>query len=84
MNDIDMWRDYNATVVERDMMIARNTGFNFARVFLNFHVWDALQNTFLDRVEHFLQTAHANGIDVMPVVFDLCWFGCRDQVETIF
>lgn len=79
VNDIDMWRDYNRKIVERDMAIAQRTGFNFARVFLNFHVWDAQRQTFLDNVRHFLTTAHAHGIDVMPMPFDLCWFGCRNE-----
>ena len=47
VNDIDMWRDYDASVVERDMAIAATVGFNFARVFLNYVVWDAQREGFL-------------------------------------
>ena len=77
VNDIDMWRDYNAPIVERDMAIAATVGFNFARVFLNYVVWSAQRSTFLKNLNHFVKTAHANGIATMPVALDLCWFGCR-------
>ena len=40
------------------MRIARDTGFNFARVFLNFHVWDAQRDTFLANLRHFVSTAY--------------------------
>jgi hypothetical protein len=79
VNDIDMWRDYDRPMVERDMAIARRTGFNFARVFLNYHVWDAQRGVFLQNLKHFVATAHANGISTMPIPWDLCWFGCRDE-----
>ena len=64
VNDIDMWRDYDAPTVERDLSIAAGLGFNFARVFLNFAVWDAQRDAFLQNVAHFLRTAHAHGISV--------------------
>lgn len=83
VNDIDMWRDYDHSVVERDMAIAQRTGFNFARVFLNFHVWDAERDMFLEKVRHFLASAHSYGIDVMLIPFDLCWFGCRSHVVSV-
>ena len=82
-NDIDMWRDYDAAAVERDMAIAQAAGFDFCRVFLNFYVWDALRGAFLHHLAHFLGAAHARGIDVMPIAFDMCWFGCRDEVVSV-
>lgn len=73
VNDIDMWREYDRSTIERDMAIAQKTGFNFCRVFLNFHVWSATPVEFIGNLQHFVRTAHANGISVMPIPFDLCW-----------
>jgi hypothetical protein len=50
VNDIDMWTGYYRAVTERDMAIAAATGFNFCRIFLNFHVWDAEQERFLSNL----------------------------------
>lgn len=78
-NDIDMWTNYSRAATERDMTIAEKTGFNFCRVFLNFHVWEAEQHRFLENLQHFVATAHAHGVAVMPIPFDLCWFGCQNE-----
>ena len=59
------------SVTERDMSIAEAAGFNFCRVFLNYHVWEAEPELFLDNVLHFVATAHAHGVSVMPIPFDL-------------
>ena len=61
VNDIDMWVKYSHSVTERDMGIAEATGFNFCRVFLNYHVWEADPEHFLKNVQHFVATAHAHG-----------------------
>jgi hypothetical protein len=82
VNDIDMWVNYSKAATERDMAIAEQTGFNFCRVFLNFHVWEAQPAEFLANVQHFIATAHAHGVSTMPIPFDLCWFGCRDEIVT--
>ena len=82
VNDIDMWVNYSKAATERDMAIAQQTGFNFCRVFLNYHVWEAQPAEFLANVQHFIATAHAHGVNTMPIPFDLCWFGCRDENVT--
>jgi hypothetical protein len=79
VNDIDMWVKYSRSVTERDMAIAQATGFNFCRVFLNYHVWEADPQRFVENVQHFVATAHGHGVSVMPIPFDLCWFGCRNE-----
>ena len=81
VNDIDMWTKYDKAVVERDMAYAGRVGFNFARVFLNYVVWKAEGEDFIAKVAHFISTAHANGIRTMPILFDMCWFGCRNETH---
>ena len=53
VNSIDMWADYDPGVVERDMAIARQAGFNLARVFLNVVVWQADADAFVRSLRHF-------------------------------
>ena len=73
------WTKYDRATTERDLAIASAAGFNFCRVFLNFHVWEAEEEVFLGKLKHFVATAHAHGVSVMPIPFDLCWFGCRNE-----
>ena len=94
VNDIDMWTKYSPESTKRDMAIAQAAGFNFCRVFLNYHVWladvaaaeqpdnnikNGSKGQFLQNLQHFVATAHAHGVSVMPIAFDLCWFGCRNE-----
>ena len=74
-----MWRDYDHDEVKRDMEYAARAGFNFARVFLNYHVYVAERERFLEKVKRFVEAADGFGIAVMPIAFDLCWFGCRNE-----
>jgi hypothetical protein len=43
------------------MRIAATVGFNFARVFLNYVVWDTQREAFLANLNHFVKSAHENG-----------------------
>lgn len=58
-------------------------GANFIRVFLSYTVWAAQPSAFLSNVAHFVASAHALNMSVMPVPFDLCWFGCRSDTLNI-
>ena len=83
-SDLHMWRDYSEAVIERDMGFAQTAGFNFARVFLSYTVWsESNSSLFLGRLQHFVATAHSNGVQTMPVIFDPCYDGCKGENITI-
>jgi hypothetical protein len=76
VNSTEMWlaASFDATTIARELAWAGRLGFNGCRVFLQYLVWDAEPVTLLDRFERFLDLAAANGLGVMPVLFDDCAF----------
>ncbi len=80
VNDISFWRDYDEGLVERELTYAQRLGLNSARPFLAYVVYEHDPNSFLNRLTHFVRTAHDRGISVMPVVWDSCF---DDTMPTI-
>jgi len=76
VNSTEMWmfETYDAEAVNKELGIASETGFNSCRVFLQFLVWEAERDGFLDTFDSFLSTAAKHGISVMPILFDDCAF----------
>jgi len=72
-NPIEFWRDYDEAVIERELSFAQRLGFNNARVFLAYVAYAHAPQVFLERVRHFVRSAHDRGIDTMPVVWDSCF-----------
>lgn len=79
----DFWRDYNETIVDRELTYAQRLGLNSARVFLDYDAYEHEPQAFLNRVKHFLRAANNLGITVMPVIWasDQCFKGTYDQEE---
>ena len=80
VNDISFWRDYDEGLVERELTYAQRLGLNSARPFLAYVVYEHDPKSFLNRLTHFVRTAHDRGIGVMPVVWDSCF---DDTIPTI-
>ena len=80
VNDISFWRDYDEGLVERELTYAQRLGLNSARPFLAYVVYEHDRKSFLNRLTHFVRTAHDRGISVMPVVWDSCF---DDTMPTI-
>lgn len=72
-NDVEFWRDYDETLVERELTYAQRLGLNSARPFLAYVVYEHEPHSFLERVRHFVRAAHDRGISTMPVVWDSCF-----------
>ena len=70
MNDIDMWRDYNDDVVATDLGRASQAGFNLARVWVNYVVWQAEGDVLTSKLQRFIAAAHAVGIQTLLAPFN--------------
>ena len=80
----EMWMEYafDADAIDAELRLARNIGFNCARVVLPFIVWENEPAAFKARLDTFLKVSAKNGIKVMFSLFDDCGFG--DQVNPVF
>lgn len=58
--------------VRKELKLMNDIGINGARIFLPFAAWYHDREKFLDRVEIFLSELYANGIRMMPVIFNDC------------
>lgn len=73
----EMWMDYSfdPQLIDGELKLARQVGFNCLRVILPYVVWEHDPAAFKDRFEQFLKICHKQGIEVMPIFFDDCQFG---------
>ena len=74
VNDIDMWQEssFDPITISKELMLARESGYNSARVFLHYLVWKENSETFKNRINEFLEIADDNKIKVMFILFDDC------------
>ena len=80
-NTIGFWRDYDPTVIEREIGYAGKLGLNCLRVFLSYTVFEREPGPFLDRVNHLVRTAERNGIGIMLALFDGCFSTERPRYD---
>ena len=76
-NTTEFWQaeSFDEATIDRELGIARTTGFNTVRVFLQYLVWKHDPAGFKKRFTRFLELAKQHGISVMPALFDDCSFG---------
>ena len=76
VNSIEMWQSetFDEESIRRELGWAGKYGYNSLRVFLPYIVWKMEGSAFLHHFEIFLQIAAANGLSVMPILFDDCAF----------
>lgn len=73
----EMWMDYafDPILIDRELALAQEIGFNCLRVVLPFVVWEAEPEAFKDRLNRFAGICSSRGLAVMFALFDDCIFG---------
>jgi Cellulase (glycosyl hydrolase family 5) len=76
INTTEMWQKetFDPTTIEREMHAAAAVGFNCARVFLQYLVWESDPEGLKARMRTFMDIAARNHIKVIWVFFDDCTF----------
>ncbi len=69
-NAYQMWQHYDPKMTLRDLGFARSLRLNALRVWLSYEFWLTDQAALRQRFEHFLNSCHAVGIKVLPVLFE--------------
>lgn len=77
INSTEMWQasTFDPTTADREFALAQKTGFNCARVLVQYLVWEDDPDGLKHRMDQFLGIADRHGIKVMFVLFDDCYFG---------
>ena len=80
INSTEMWQaqTFDTETIDRELGWAREAGYNSARVFLQYLVWEADSKGYVDRMEKFLQIADKHGISIMFIFFDDCAFAGKE------
>ncbi len=75
INQLEMWQaeTFDLQAIEKELQWAEKLGFNTARVFLHDLLWEQDRESFLKRIDAFLNVADKHGIKVMLVLFDSVW-----------
>lgn len=76
INTTEMWQagTFDPVTIDAEMALAQRTGFNCARVFLQYLVWEADPEGMKRRMAEFLGIAQKHGIRTLFVLFDDCNF----------
>ena len=79
----EMWMPYsfNLELIDKELALAEELGFNQLRVVLPFVVWEHDPEAFKKQLSDFLALCHNRGIGVMPSLFDDCAFGSDDKLK---
>jgi hypothetical protein len=82
VNSVEMWQpeSFDQVTVDQELSWASAAGFNSARVFLPYVVWEADPGDFKVRLDQFLSIAKNHAISVMPILFDDCAFSGKEPV----
>lgn len=77
INQLEFWQaeTFDPETIDRELGWAADIGFNIVRVYLHDLLWDADSTGFSDRIDQFLGICETQGIKVMFVLFDDCWYG---------
>jgi hypothetical protein len=73
VNPTQMWSDFDAATIDRELGYAAGLGLNAVRVFIQYVVYEDDPAGLLDRFDAFLGVADRHGLSVLPVLFDDCW-----------
>ncbi len=74
INPIELWAEdtFDPRTIKRELGWAKAVGFNTLRVNLHYFAWEADPGGLNGRIERFLSLADANGLSVVPCLFDDC------------
>lgn len=79
----EMWMPYayDMELIDKELALAEEVGFNCLRVVLPFVVWEHDPEAFKRRLESFLSICDKRGIKVMFTLFDDCAFGSDEKLK---
>lgn len=69
-NAYQMWRDYDPGESVRDLGYAELIGLNSLRLWLSYEYWQQDSGAAFSAFDHFLESAQARGITVVPSLFE--------------
>ncbi|MBW2621568.1 MAG: 1,4-beta-xylanase [Deltaproteobacteria bacterium] len=80
VNSTDMWQEqsFDPKTIRKELAWAKKAGYNSARVFLQFLVWEYDPVGLKNRINEFLSIADQFNITVMFVLFDDCAFAGKE------
>ena len=72
VNSVETWMEdtFDPDTIDEELGWAQDAGYTSIRVQLQFAVWQADPDGFLDRVDRFLEIAAKHGLRTVPVLFD--------------
>jgi hypothetical protein len=65
-----IWTNFDRAAWDREVGWSKRFGTTMLRVWLDWHAWVAMQESFYDRVEEALGVLGAHGVTMMPVLFN--------------
>ena len=79
----EMWMPYSFDpgLIDKELALAQDVGFNSLRVVLPFVVWEHDPAAFKKRLESFVGVCDERGLTVMFTFFDDCAFGSDEALE---
>ena len=81
----EMWMPYcfDLQLIDKELALAEDVGFNCLRVVLPFVVWEHDPEAFKQRLESFLSICDKRGIKVMFTLFDDCASECPHHPSSL-
>ena len=81
INTTEMWQadTFDPKTIDAELALAEHTGFNCARVFLQYLVWENDPRGLEQRIDRFLSIAQKHGIRTLFVLFDDCACGAMTE-----
>jgi hypothetical protein len=73
VNQIEMWKTYDASTIQRELQWAADLHYNALRVFLHDVMYQEEGTVFLDKVDGFLTTAYNMGFTTILVLLEGIW-----------
>lgn len=73
INTVEIWRDFDPDLVDRELGFAERLELNSLRIFLQYHVYEHNPIAFLKKVETFVALCDKRGIRPMLILFDGCF-----------
>lgn len=76
INTTEMWQadTFDPKTIDAELALAKQNGFNCARVFLQYLVWEGDPAGLKDRMAQFLAIADRHGMRTLFILFDICNF----------
>lgn len=80
VNSTEMWQaaTFDPKTIDKELALARGAGYNSARVFLQYLVWEDDPKGLKKRIDTFLSIAEKRGISLMFILFDDCAFASKE------